>query len=89
MWIILVSFFLPIPVNEIQILLIFLISSTAGTGGMVRLETRDLAEAHHFTRKQKVNTAEFEKLSIGYESMTTMSDIDSEVRSVTYHCFWL
>ena len=72
---------LPVHVDRIPILLtsIFLFSSTAGTEGKVRIETQDLVEAHQFTHKQKEEIEESDKLSTGYESMTAMSHILSEV----------
>ena len=70
---------LPVHVDRILILLIVLFSSTAGTEGTVRIETQDLVEAHQFTHKQKEQIEDSDKLSIGYESMTAMSHILSEV----------
>ena len=48
--------------------------------------TQDLRKVLPAMRSQKEKVAESDKRSIGYETMTTVSDLDSEVR---YNLFCL
>ena len=43
------------------------------------LHTKHPAEVHHLTQMQKLKIRDSERRSIGYETMTTVSDVDSEV----------
>ena len=47
----------------------------------VKLQTEKLIQVDHWTRKtRKLKTKDSEKHSVGYATMTTESDVDSEVR---------
>ena len=47
----------------------------------LKLQTEELIEVDYSTRKtRKLKKTDFEKHSIGYATMTTESDVDSEVR---------
>ena len=59
----------------------------------VKLQTRDLVEilhtedptrAPHLIRSPKKRTTDSEKRSLGYETMTTVSDLDSEVVAILF-----
>ena len=62
----------------------------------VKLRTRNLVEilqtqepprVRHLIRSQKRKTAASEKRSLGYETMTTVSDLDSEVSCNSFFSF--
>ena len=57
------------------------------------LHTQNPPRVRHLIQSQKTKTADSEKRSLGYETMTTVSDLDSEVwscnRSVSVSVLYL
>ena len=69
--------------------LFYLIICLAGAEFPVKIQIQELVEKQYtldppkvrpLIRRQKAKIAESDKRSIGYETMTTVSDLDSEVR---------
>ena len=51
------------------------------------LQTQEPPRVRHLIRSQNSKTADSEKRSLGYETMTTVSDLDSEVSCNSFSVF--